>query len=337
MARREVFGAGPNGETVTRVFLAGGGLTANVLTWGAIIQDLRLDGHAPPLVLGFDNLPDYFVHSPYFGATPGRNANRIAKGRITLDGRQYQLEQNEGGVTHLHGGGDGIGNQNWDIVELTDDKVVFRIVDRAGRAGYPGNCTITATYQVKTNGVLSVMYESTTDEPTIANVCQHSYFSLKDGHDTSDHLLMIAADAYLPTNAEQIPEGGPKAVDGTPFDFRAMKPMTRMDGGERVLYDHNFCLSSERTAKRLVVHATSPSSGVHMRVLTTEPGVQFYAAFKMNVAVPGLDGLNYPPFAGFCLETQIWPDAVNQPGFPQAVLRPGEVLRQETDYVFAMA
>jgi aldose 1-epimerase len=336
MARREVFGAGPNGETVTRVFLAGGGLTANVLSWGAIIQDLRLEGHAAPLVLGFDHMPDYLVHSPYFGATPGRNANRIAKGRITIDGRQYQLERNEGGVTHLHGGRDGVGNQNWDIVELADDKVVLRIVDRAGRAGYPGNCTITATYELKAEGVLSIIYESTTDEPTIANVCQHSYFSLKDGHDTSDHLLMIAADAYLPTNAEQIPEGGPKAVVDTPFDFRVMKPMTREDGGERVLYDHNFCLSRERTAKRLVVHATSPASGVHMRVLTTEPGVQFYAAFKMNVAVPGLDGLNYPPFAGFCLETQIWPDAVNQPGFPEAVLRPGEVLRQETDYVFAM-
>ena len=337
MARSEVFGAGPDGEIVTRVFLAGGGLTANVLTWGAIIQDLRLEGHAAPLVLGFDALPDYFVHSPYFGATPGRNANRIAKGRIAIDGRQYQLEQNEGGVTHLHGGRDGIGNQNWDIVELTGDKVVLRIVDRAGRAGYPGNCTITATYQLKPDGVLSVVYESTTDETTIANVCQHSYFSLRDGHDTSDHVLMIAADAYLPTNAEQIPEGGPKAVDGTPFDFRAMKPMMQTDGGERVLYDHNFCLSSERTAKRLVAHAASPASGVHMRVLTTEPGVQFYAAFKMNVAVPGLDGLNYRPFAGFCLETQIWPDAINQPGFPEAVLRPGEALRQETDYVFAMA
>lgn len=337
MAKSEVFGAGPNGETVTRVFLAGGGLVANVLTWGAIIQDLRLEGHGAPLVLGFDNLPDYFAHSPYFGATPGRNANRIAKGRITIDGRQYQLEQNEAGATHLHGGKDGIGNQNWEIVELTDDKVVLRIVDRAGRAGYPGNCTITATYQLKADGVLSVVYESTTDAPTIANVCQHSYFSLKDGCDTSDHLLMIAADAYLPTNAEQIPEGGPKSVEETPFDFRIMKPIDQTVAGERVLYDHNFCLSPERIEKRLVAHATSPASGVQMRVMTTEPGVQFYAAFKMNVPVPGLDGLCYPPFSGFCLETQIWPDAVNQPGFPEAILRPETVLRQETDYAFAKA
>lgn len=337
MARSEVFGAGPRGETVTRVSLTGGGLTAHVLSWGAVIQDLRLEGHGQPLVLGFDNMPDYLAHSPYFGATPGRNANRIAKGRIAIDGHEYQLEQNERGTTHLHGGRDGIGNQNWDIVELTDDKVVLKIVDHAGRAGYPGNCTIIATYELKVNGVLSVVYESTTDAATIANVCQHSYFSLKDGHDTSDHLLWIAADSYLPTDAEQIPKGGPKAVEGTPFDFRIMKPMAQMQGGERVLYDHNFCLSPQRTEKRLVAHVMSPASGVHMRVLSTEPGVQFYAAFKMNVPVPGLDGLAYQPFAGFCLETQIWPDAINQPGFPQAILRPGEMLRQETDYVFALA
>jgi aldose 1-epimerase len=335
MTKSEVFGTGANGEAVTRIFLKGGGLTANVLTWGSIIQDLRLEGHAAPLVLGFDNMADYLTHSPFFGASPGRNANRIAKGRITIDGRQYQIEQNEQGITHLHGGKDGIASQNWDITELADDKVVLRIVDRDGRAGYPGNCTITATYQLKPEGVLSVIYESTTDQPTIANVCQHSYFSLKDGHDTSDHMLMIAADAYLPTNAEQIPEGGPKGVSGTPFDFRAMKPMVQTAGGERVLYDHNFCLSPERTEKRLVAHATSSASGVHLRVLTTEPGVQFYAAFKMNVPVPGLDGLSYPAFSGFCLETQIWPDAINQAGFPKAILRPGEVLRQETEYVFA--
>lgn len=335
MARSEVFGTGPDGETVTRVVLTGGGLTANVLTWGSIIQDLRLEGHPAPLVLGFETMPDYLAHSPFFGVTPGRNANRLANGRFAIDGHQYQLERNERGVTHLHGGSDGIASQNWDIVTLADDSVTLSVVDRDGRAGYPGNCTVTVTYSLQPGGILSVVYEATTDQPTIANVCQHSYFSLTDGHDTSDHLLMMAADAYLPTNADQIPEGGPKAVDGTPFDFRSMKPMLQIEDGARVHYDHNFCLSPERVAKRLAIHAMSPSSGVHLRVLTTEPGVQFYAAFKMDVPVPGLDGLDYPPFAGFCLETQIWPDAVNQGGFPKAILRPGEVLRQETDYVFS--
>jgi aldose 1-epimerase len=235
MAKHDTFGTGRNGETVTRIYLAGGGLTAKVLTWGAIIQDLRLEGHAAPLVLGHENMENYLAHSPYFGATPGRGSNRIANGRFAIDGTEYQLERNENGVTHIHGGSDGIANQNWDIVEQAEDRVVLRIVDRDGRAGYPGNCTITATYHLQPGGVLSVVYESVTDVPTIANICQHSYFSLADGHDTSDHHLMIAADAYLPTDRQQIPAGGAKAVDGTPFDFRAMKPMTQVENGEPAL------------------------------------------------------------------------------------------------------
>ena len=135
MTSSEVFGTGPNGETVTRVMLKGGGLSAKVLTWGSIIQDLRLEGHAAPLVLGFDNLPDYLAHSPFFGVTPGRNANRLANGRFSIDGVEYQLERNERGVTHLHGGSDGIASQNWDIVELTENRVVLRGMARDPRRG----------------------------------------------------------------------------------------------------------------------------------------------------------------------------------------------------------
>lgn len=335
MAKSEVFGTGSNGETVLRVLLNGGGLTASVLTWGAIIQDLRLEGHDAPLVLGFDAMPCYLDHSPYFGATPGRNANRIDAGRFSIDGQDYQLELNEKGVTHLHGGSDGLARRNWDLIEFSDSRMLLQITDPDGRAGYPGNCTVTCIYELKDDGVLSVTYESTTDRPTIANVCQHSYFVLDDSGDTSVHELRIAADRYLPTNAQQIPWGGPVDVTGTPFDFRRMKSVVQHEDGEQVLYDHNFCLSDQRVAKRLVAEARSLTSGVSMQVLTTEPGVQYYAAFKLDVAVPGLGGRHYGPFAGLCLETQIWPDAVNQTGFPDAVLRPGEVLRQETDYVFS--
>jgi aldose 1-epimerase len=334
MARSDIFGTGPNEETVTRMFLSGGGLTAQVLTWGAIIQDLRLDGHDAPLVLGFETMPDYLHHSPYFGATPGRNANRIGHGKFSIDGHEYHLDRNEGGVTHLHGGTDGVAKQNWAIVEHTESKVVLTVLDPDGRAGYPGNCTITATYELKPGGVLSVIYETTTDKPTIANVCQHSYFILDGKETTAAHELQIAADRYLPTDERQIPEGGPREVAGTPFDFREMKSVVQEENGRQVLYDHNFCLSDERVAKREVAHLRSRESDVHLRVLTTEPGVQFYAGFKMHVPVPGLEGRKYGPFSGLCLETQIWPDAVNQEGFPNAVLRPGEVLRQETDYVF---
>jgi aldose 1-epimerase len=332
---REVFGKTAAGQTVYRVKISGGGLTAHIMTWGAVIQDLRLEGHQPSLLLGFDDFDSYPSHSSYFGATPGRCANRIGAGKFTLDGRAYQLELNEKGVTHLHGGKDNTAKRNWTIVEHAPDRVVLKIVDPEGRAGYPGNCTIQATYWVRGSGEFSVTYESTTDEPTLANVCQHAYFNL-DGHDDAlGHDIMIAADGYLPTDERQVPTGEVRPVDGTPFDFREMSPMKRIEGSEQVLYDHNFCLSPERTAKRSVALARSNNSGVSLEVRTTEPGVQFYTGFKLDVPVPGHDGQKIGPFAGFCLETQIWPDAINHQGFPNGVLRPGEVLRQETDYIFA--
>jgi aldose 1-epimerase len=331
----EIFGTTDKGETVYRVRITGGGLTASVITWGAVIQDLRLEGHQPPLVLGFDTFDLYPLHSPYFGATPGRCANRIGDGRFTLDGKQYQLELNERGVTHLHGGLDGLGRSNWSILEHAPDRVVLGIVDPDGRAGYPGNCTVTATYQLKEHGVLSVTYESTTDAPTLANVCQHSYFNLDGREDALSHDIMIAADHLVAVDDRQIPTGELMAVADTPYDLRDMGPMKRFKGPEQVLFDHNYCLSPQRVEKRAVALARSLHSGVTLEVRTTEPGLQFYAGFKVNVAVPGLEGRSYGPFAGFCLETQTWPDAVNHAGFPGAILRPGQLLRQETDYVFS--
>ncbi|WDZ78995.1 galactose mutarotase [Ensifer adhaerens] len=330
----EIFGHLPSGEPVHRLVLSGGGLTAHVLTWGSVIQDLRLEGHEPPLVLGFTDLESYIAHSPYLGATPGRSANRIGNGRFTLDGEAYQLELNEKGVTHLHGGSDNIGKRNWTIARQTPDSVTLTITDPDGRAGYPGNCQVTCTYTLKPGGVLSVVYESSTDRATLANVCQHSYFNLDGSADALGHDIMIAADHYLPTNDLQVPTGEILAVEGTAFDLREMTPLHRQTEGERISYDHNFCLSDERMAKHSVALARSINSGVTLEVLTTEPGVQLYTGAKLNIPVPGLEGRRYGPFAGFCLETQIWPDAINHPGFPNAVLRPGEIRGQETDYVF---
>jgi aldose 1-epimerase len=335
MAQREVFGKTAKDETVYRVKITGGGLTAHVMTWGAVIQDLRLEGHQPPLVLGFDKFDDYPKYSSYFGATPGRNSNRITGGRFALDGRQYQLELNEKGITHLHGGSDGIAKRNWQIVDLADDKVVLQIIDPDGRAGYPGNCTVTATYQLKDDGILNVVYESASDQPTPCNICQHTYFNLDGREDALGHDIMIAADQITVVDDRQCPTGELMPVEKTGFDLREMGPMKRYEGDEQVLFDHNFCLSDGRVAKRSVALARSVNSGVSLEVRTTEPGVQFYAGFKLDVAVPGHEGRRYGPFAGFCLETQIWPDAINHPNFPNAVLRPGEVLRQETDYVFS--
>lgn len=335
MADRQVFGQTSSGEQVYRVRLEGGGLTAHVLTWGSVIQDLRLEGHAAPLVLGFERFEDYPLYSSYFGATPGRAANRIAGGRFAIDGVSYQLDCNEKGVTHLHGGAHNIAKRNWHIEHLARDRVVLAIDDPDGRSGYPGTCRIRATYRLHGEGMLTVTYEAETDKPTLANLCQHSYFNLDGRDDALGHDLMIAAAHYLPVDALQIPTGEIAPVDDTLFDFREMAPMRRFAAdGSQMLYDHNFCLSDARMAKRSVALARSLYSGLGLEVRTTEPGLQFYAGFKLNVPVPGLEGRHYGPFAGFCLETQIWPDAPNHPGFPNAVLRPGERLVQETDYIF---
>lgn len=335
MVERRAFGMLPSGEGVEEVVIRGGGLTASILSYGALIRDLRLEGHGPALVLGFERLEDYLAHSPFFGATPGRCANRVAKGRCIIDGVSIELERNEKGIGHLHGGSDGLAVRNWSIQSLSDDAVTLAIVDPDGRAGYPGNCTVHATYRLLHDGVLAVRYEAQTDRATLANLCQHSYFNLDGTADVLDHDLTIDALHYLPVNEETIPTGEQRSVEGTVFDFRAPKRVGRDKiDGQTVGYDHNFCLSAKRVAKRAVACLHSPLSGVSMQVNTTEPGVQFYAGWKMDVPVPGLDGRRYGPYAGLCLETQIWPDAVNQPDFPEAVLRPGERLVQETDYIF---
>ncbi|AYD02903.1 aldose epimerase family protein [Neorhizobium sp. NCHU2750] len=332
----EIFGTTPEGEVVHRVRIAGGGLVAHVISWGAVIQDLRLEGHDAPLVLGFDDFASYLAHSPYFGATPGRCANRIGGGKFSIDGRDYQLELNERGITHLHGGSDGIAERNWMIVEHGADRVVLTITDPDGRAGYPGNCTISATYHLSGNGTLSVIYEAVSDEKTPANICQHSYFNLDGREDIFGHEIMIAADRLTEVDGNLVPTGRLTDLAGSPFDLRRMGPVKRSGAdGLQVPFDHNYCLSAQRGAKRSVALVRSLYSGVSLEVRTTEPGVQFYAGVMVNVPVPGFDGRRYGPYAGFCLETQIWPDAINHENFPNAVLQTGEVLRQETDYVFS--
>ncbi|HEV7248172.1 MAG TPA: aldose epimerase family protein [Shinella sp.] len=330
----EIFGRLENGEAVERITIKGGGLTAHVLTWGAVIQDLRLEGHDAPLVLGFEDLAAYREHSPYFGATPGRCVNRIAGGRFSLDGQDFQLERNERGVTHLHGGSDGTGRQNWHVEHQGAEFVTLTLTDPAGRAGYPGTCALICTYRLAGDGMLSVTYEATTDAPTPVNLCQHSYFILDASTDALGHEIRLQAEHYLPVDENLIPTGEIHAVAGTPFDLRDWTPLRRQSEEGGVAFDHNFCLSTARQAKRPVAEVRSPLSGITLSVLTTEPGVQLYTGAKVAPPVPGLDGRRYGPFAGFCLETQTWPDAINHAGFPNAVLRPGETLWQETDYVF---
>lgn len=328
----EPFGNCPEGE-VGRVTIRGGGLTAHIINWGAVVQDLRLEGHGAPLVLGYAGMADYIGHSPHFGAVPGRYANRIAGGRFIIDGERYQADQNEHGVNTLHGGKKGYSKRLWTFAGHGADFVTLTLHSPDGDMGFPGNLDATCTYRLKAGGALSIELSATTDRPTPCNLTNHSYFNLDDGGvgDILGHRLVIDAAAYLPVDDQAIPTGVVQPVDATPFDLRLACEI----GATGVSYDHNFCLSAGSVALRRVAWAQGNSSGVEMETWTTEPGVQFYMGHKIKPNGPaGLTGRPYGPSSGFCLEAQAWPDSPNRPYFPQALLRPGERYRHHTEYRF---
>lgn len=333
----EQFGTTGDGESVYRVTITGGGLTTSVISWGAVIQDLRLEGHEPPLVLGFERFEDYQAHSPYFGAIAGRYANRIRDGRFEIDGRSYQVDTNFLGKHLLHGGAHGIGKRNWQIAGTSENSVKLTLRDPDGVMGFPGNLDVSCTYSLEQNGTLCVILEAETDAPTLCNLAHHSYFNLEDGGsgDILDHTVKIAADRYLPVDEELIPTGEVPNVAGTAFDFQSPRAIGLPVDGPPVDYDHNFCLSEDRTELRDVAWIEAPRSGVSMGIATTEPGLQFYSGSKVAREVPGLGGRVYRAFAGFAMEPQVWPDAPNNPGFPQAILRPGENYRQVSEFRFS--
>jgi aldose 1-epimerase len=332
----DVFGQTRDGETVQIVEIAGGGLTANVMSWGAGIQDLRLKGHSAPLVLGYANFADYLDHSPYFGVNVGRTVNRIRDGELVIDGVVHPLELNFLGKHNIHGGSQGIGTRNWTFVAVSKDEAVLEIVCPDGNMGFPGDLDIRCTYRVSGKGVLSVVFEAVTNKPTMCNIAHHSYFNLEDGGLTEclDHKVAISADAYLPTDGDLIPNGRVLPVAGTDHDFRMLRPIRRMHGGSQVIYDNTWCLSAQRGALRKAAYVEAPSSGVVLETLTTEAGVQLYAGNTIPAGPAGLTGKGYRAYSGFCLETQGWPDSCHYPYFPQDILRPGETLRQETEYRF---
>lgn len=326
---RERFGEMPDGTSVERVAIRGGGLTAHVMTYGAVIQDLRLDGHDAPLVLGFETFAPYLTQSPYFGATAGRCANRIRDGHLELEGRIYQLDRNFLGKHMLHGGSRGMGKRVWTIREVADDRVSLTLVQAAGDMGFPGNLETRLTFSLLPGGVFDIEIEAETDAPTLCNIAHHSYFTL-GGETVSDHLMKIDAEAYLPVDDELIPTGEVRSVAGTAFDFTDFRPVRQ---AHKV--DHNFCLSPAREPLRPVLWLKNRDTGVAMELRTTEPGIQVYDGAKIDIDLDGLAGQPMRAHAGIALEPQVWPDANHHDGFPQAVLRPGERYGQHTQYVFS--
>lgn len=334
------FGTTADGEPVQRIEIAGGGLSAAIITWGAAIQDLRLEGHGPSVVLGFPDFQTYLDYPRYFGAIVGRFANRIANGRFEIDGKTYQADTDFLGKHTLHGGSRGYALRNWQIEDHGPDFVRLSYLSPDGEMGFPGNLRAVCTYRIEGNGRLSVELEAITDAPTLCNLSQHSYFNLDDGGASSviDHQLRMAADAYLPVDDEMIPTGEVAGVAGNRFDFREMRPIRNAaDNGAHAFYDHNFCLSQDKQALRPVATLRGARSGVTMDIASTEPGLQFYDGVAIPENLPGLDGITYQKHTALCLEPQLWPDAPNRPDFASALLRPGETYRNVIDYRFSVA
>ena len=325
------FGVTSDGQQVQMIEIEGGGLVARFLTYGAVLRDLRLDGHGPSLVLGLNTIEDYQNHSPYFGATAGRCANRIAGGSFEIDGQRFQTDQNFLGKHSLHGGANGIGKQVWRLLNHSADQVKMGIDLADGHMGFPGAMSITAQFSLLKGGVLDIVYAAKTDAPTLCNIAHHSYFNLTGKADLAGQILKVDAPAYLPVDAELIPTGQASPVKGSEYDFQQGRDLGAWP--KDVLLDHNYCLSQSRGA--LCKVATLTAQDVQMTLKTTEPGLQVCGGAKINVAAPGLDGATYGPFSGVALEPQIWPDAANNAHFPSALLRPDETYEQRTQYIFA--
>jgi aldose 1-epimerase len=311
-----IFGTTADGDEIREAVIAAGDLRVRVITLGAVIRDVRLADVAHPLVLGFDRLDDYVEHSPYFGAVAGRSANRISNGRFSIDGHGYQLSRNEKGRHHLHGGFHGFGMRPWRLVANDPASVTLAIDSPDGDEGYPGAVTVELRYIVEAPATLRMEVAATTDAPTLVNLAQHTYFNLDDSPTILDHQVRIFADAYTPTDADDIPTGELVAVAGSVYDFRALRPIRQIRGGERVIYDKNFVIGRRRSvAPRPHARLQSLANGLAVDIASTEPGCQFYDGYMMRVPVPGLDGRSYPPTSGCCFEPQVFPDAPNHPSF----------------------
>ena len=343
------FGLTKDGTAVDLFVLANShGMTAKIMTYGAIVTELQVpdrNGKLNDVVLGFDNLGDYVKgppYHPYFGSIVGRVGNRIAKGKFTLNGVTYQLATNNG-PNHLHGGLKGFDKVVWTAlpVQVPDGVAVkFSYLSKDGEEGYPGNLKVEVLYTLTEQNELRLDYTITTDKDTPKNVTNHSYWNLAGAENGGilSHELMLNADRYTPVDDTLIPTGELKPVTGTVMDFRkstAIGARLKEVGGNPVGYDHNYVLNGAGKKLDVVARVTEPTSGRIMEVYSTEPGVQFYSGNFLDGSIKGKKGVVYNQYHGFCLETQHFPDSVNQPNFPSYVLKAGQVYASTTIYKFS--
>lgn len=333
-------------QTGLYVLTNGNGCELAVTNFGAKIVSLLVpdrNGNFVDVVIGHDSIDDYLVsEEPYFGAICGRTGNRIAKGKFTLDGKEYTLAVNNG-PNNLHGGLKGFNAVVWDVKDISENSIRLFYFSKDGEEGYPGNLSVTVTYTLTDDNAVNIDYQAETDKPTILNLTNHSYFNLSGAGDPyiGDHTLKLLADTYLPTDETAIPYGDPENVRGTPMDFTEIHAI-----GERINddfkqlhfgkgYDHTFILNKESTDEYAYFGVLeSPKTGIKMEMYTSEPGVQMYTGNWMTGNFAGKNGQRYPERSAVCFETQHYPDSINKPGYPSVILRPGEVFRSRTTYKF---
>lgn len=344
---RSPYGKLPDGQSVEAFELVNAqGMRAHLITYGALLTRLEVpgaDGKPVDVVLGFDNLAGYAGDHPYFGATIGRVANRIAKGKFTLGGKDYQLATNNG-PHHLHGGKKGFDKVVWQAEMMpAKDAVAVRFSHTSpnGDEGYPGALTVSVVYTLTNNNELRVDYEATCDAPTPVNLTHHSYFNLNGpaAGNILDHELQINAEAVTAVDETLVPTGQYQKVDGTPLDFT--KPTTigsriAQLAGDPGGYDHNYVLRGGKGQLRQAAILRGPKTGIQLTLLTTEPGLQFYSGNFLDGTLVGKGGVKYLKHHGLCLEAQHFPDSVNQPNFPSVILKPGQTYSQSTVHAFSV-
>lgn len=324
------------------------GSEVTVTNFGAKIVSLMVPdkwGKLVDVVLGHCNIEDYIDSpEPYFGAVCGRTANRIAKGKFTLEGVDYELAVNNG-PNSLHGGIKGFNAVVWSVVEESNNSIRLNYLSKDGEEGFPGNLNVYITYTLTDDNELDIVYEATTDKTTILNLTNHSYFNLSGEGDPhiGDHILTLNADKYLPTDDTAIPYGDAEMVEGTPMDFIEPHAIGERidDNFEQLIfgrgYDHTYILNKKSEGEYSYVGmCESPKTGIKMEMYTTEPGVQVYTGNWMNGEFVGKNGNRYPERSAVCFETQHYPDSINKPNYPTIVLKPSEVINSRTTYKFTV-
>lgn len=322
------------------------GLIVEFLSHGARITSCKIpegDNYVDVLI-GYDNAEEALHGDVYFGAICGRVANRIANGKFTLEGKDYQLIQNNGGNA-LHGGPNGFQTRYWDVEKIDDCSYKLSLTSPDGDENYPGELKVEMVYSLNNDNEFIIDISATTNKTTIVNLTSHPYFNLKGagGGDVLDHLLEINAKTMTPLNANSIPTGEFRDLEGTAMDLRrakVVKEIVESDDEQIKLcsgIDHNWVINKNDGDSDCVLRLTEPESGRTIELYTTQPGVQVYTAMHFDGTEIGKGGFPLKAFAGIAIEAQNFPDAINHPDFPSPVLKPGEVYQQKIVYKFGFA